>query len=83
VKNFNGRSFFSLFFVARINQKIRNLALGRESIFGAAHTLEKQKNQVYNFLDSQKRVLYLGGQLQRMKHQDTKSVFTPDLFLKF
>jgi hypothetical protein len=30
-KNFNGRPFFSLFFVARANQKIRILALGRES----------------------------------------------------
>jgi hypothetical protein len=31
MKNFNGRHFFSLFFVARANQKIPNLALGRES----------------------------------------------------
>jgi hypothetical protein len=30
MKNFNGRPFFSLFFVARANQKIRILALGRE-----------------------------------------------------
>jgi hypothetical protein len=28
IKNFNGRPFFSLFFVARANQKIRILALG-------------------------------------------------------
>jgi hypothetical protein len=32
MKNFNGRPFFSLFFVARANQKIPNLALGRQSI---------------------------------------------------
>jgi hypothetical protein len=31
MKTFNGRPFFSLFFVARANQKIRILALGRES----------------------------------------------------
>jgi hypothetical protein len=31
MKNFNGRPFFSLFFIARANQKIPNLALGRES----------------------------------------------------
>jgi hypothetical protein len=32
MKNFTGRPFFSLFFIARANQKIPNLALGRESI---------------------------------------------------
>jgi hypothetical protein len=32
MKNFNGRPFFSLFFLARANQKIRILALGRHSI---------------------------------------------------
>jgi hypothetical protein len=31
MKNFNGRPFFSLFFIARANQKIPNLALGRQS----------------------------------------------------
>jgi hypothetical protein len=31
MKNFTGRPFFSLFFVARANQKIPNLALGREA----------------------------------------------------
>jgi hypothetical protein len=31
MKNFNGRPFFSLFFIARANQKIPNLALGLES----------------------------------------------------
>jgi hypothetical protein len=31
MKNFTGRPFFSLFFIARANQKIPNLALGRES----------------------------------------------------
>jgi hypothetical protein len=31
MKNFNGRPFFSLFFIARDNQKIPNLALGRQS----------------------------------------------------
>jgi hypothetical protein len=31
MKNFNGQPFFSLFFVARANQKIPNLALGRQS----------------------------------------------------
>jgi hypothetical protein len=33
MKNFNGRPFFSLFFVARANQKIRILALGSESTY--------------------------------------------------
>jgi hypothetical protein len=33
MKNFNGRPFFSLFFIARVNQKIRILALGRHSIW--------------------------------------------------
>jgi hypothetical protein len=32
IKNFNGRPFFSCFFIARANQKIRILALGRGSI---------------------------------------------------
>jgi hypothetical protein len=31
MKNFNGRLFFSVFFIARANQKIRILALGRGS----------------------------------------------------
>jgi hypothetical protein len=31
MKNFKGRPFFSLFFIARANQKIPNLALGRQS----------------------------------------------------
>jgi hypothetical protein len=31
MKNFNGRPFFSLFFIARANQKIPNLALGHQS----------------------------------------------------
>jgi hypothetical protein len=31
MKNFNGRPFFSLFFIARANQKIPNLALGLQS----------------------------------------------------
>jgi hypothetical protein len=31
MKNFNGRPFFSLFFIARANQKIPILALGRQS----------------------------------------------------
>jgi hypothetical protein len=31
MKNFNGRPFFSLFFIARANQKIRILALGGAS----------------------------------------------------
>jgi hypothetical protein len=31
MKNFNGRPFFSCFFIARANQKIRILALGRAS----------------------------------------------------
>jgi hypothetical protein len=30
-KDFNGRPFFSCFFIARANQKIRILALGRAS----------------------------------------------------
>jgi hypothetical protein len=29
MKNFNGRLFFSVFFIARANQEIRILALGR------------------------------------------------------
>jgi hypothetical protein len=32
IKTFNGRPFFSLFFIARANQKNRILALGRHSI---------------------------------------------------
>jgi hypothetical protein len=31
MKNCNGRPFFSMFCIARANQKIPNLALGRES----------------------------------------------------
>jgi hypothetical protein len=31
MKNFNGRPIFSLFFIARANQKIPNLAVGRQS----------------------------------------------------
>jgi hypothetical protein len=31
MKIFNGRPFFSVFFIARANQKIRSLALGRGS----------------------------------------------------
>jgi hypothetical protein len=31
-KNFNGRLFFSVFFIVRANQKIRILAPGRRSI---------------------------------------------------
>jgi hypothetical protein len=38
MKNFTGRPFFSLFFIARANQKIPNLALGRESTKGAHNT---------------------------------------------
>jgi hypothetical protein len=37
MKNFNGRPFFSLFFIARANQKIPNLALGHRVDF---HMLE-------------------------------------------
>jgi hypothetical protein len=32
MKDFNGQPFFSLFFIARANQKILNLALGHQSI---------------------------------------------------
>jgi hypothetical protein len=35
MKNFTGRPFFSLFFIARANQKNPNLALGRQSSTGA------------------------------------------------
>jgi hypothetical protein len=35
-KNCNGRPFFSWFFVARANQKIRNLALGHQSSYSAS-----------------------------------------------
>jgi hypothetical protein len=31
MKNFHGRPFFSLFFIAQANQKIPTLALGRQS----------------------------------------------------
>jgi hypothetical protein len=31
MKIFNGRSFFSVFFIARANQKIQSMALGRGS----------------------------------------------------
>jgi hypothetical protein len=33
MKIFNGRPFFSVFFIARANQKIRSLALGRGSMY--------------------------------------------------
>jgi hypothetical protein len=37
MKIFNGHPFFSLFFVARANQKIRISALGRESSLSLHH----------------------------------------------
>jgi hypothetical protein len=44
MKNFNGRPFFSLFFIARANQKIPNLALGRESIQNTHNALLAEHN---------------------------------------
>jgi hypothetical protein len=49
MKNFNVRPFFSLFFIARANQKIRILALGRASTRDVEVAIKRDKRAAMFF----------------------------------